>query len=134
MGIKDQLQSLITTVSEGNVSKFARRAGIVPNTVHNYLKGRPPNSDFLVEIQKTYRVNLNWLLTGEGEMFLNGRAPPVVSDGIYRGPPAASDDNSKDDLTRIITIVETWVKETGMEISPAHKARLISMLMAEPQK
>ncbi len=134
MSITDRLHTLVDTLASGNVSQFARETGIIPGTIHNYLKGRQPNIDAIIHIQRKYNINTNWLLTGDGEMFLNGRAPPVVSDGMYRGPPAASDANSKDDLTRIITIVETWVKETGMEISPAHKARLISMLMAEPQK
>ena len=40
-------------------------------TVHDYEKGRiKPSIQAMQIIASTYKVNLNWLLTGEGEMFL----------------------------------------------------------------
>jgi len=33
------------------------------------IEGRAPNADTLLRIHKTYGVNINWLLTGEGEPY-----------------------------------------------------------------
>ena len=33
-----------------------------------YIKGRVPHADHLCRIHDTYNININWLLTGEGEM------------------------------------------------------------------
>lgn len=40
--------------------------------ISRYEKGlRQPDVDFLTKLKKLYAVNTNWILTGEGEMFLS---------------------------------------------------------------
>lgn len=55
-----------------NQSNFAIGLGIKRPTLAGYEKGSfPPHTDFLIKTHKIYNVNIDWLLTGEGEMFLS---------------------------------------------------------------
>lgn len=51
--------------------EFSERLGIKRNTIANYETGRNEPTDSVVSLMvKTYKVNENWLRTGEGEMFM----------------------------------------------------------------
>jgi len=63
---------LIGELADGKLTKFAEKAGIPASTFHGYLKGRAPHPDHLVRVLETYRVNINWLLTGEGPIYILG--------------------------------------------------------------
>ena len=128
MDITERLKYLVSIISGGNVAKFARGADIIPNTIHNYLKGRPPNIDSLINIQRHYKVNINWLLTGEGETFLDKPtelpAPVPLPSNVTRFPQPPE----RTVLEDTIAIIEQWEHDTGAQISPIQKARLYSML------
>jgi hypothetical protein len=64
--IASRLQELVDEYAGGNAKLFAKQAGIVSVTFYNYLKGRQPNAEALANICITYKVNLNWLVTGTG--------------------------------------------------------------------
>lgn len=51
-------------------SVFAEKTGFNHQTASNYLNGRrKPNADALAEIKRTFeKINLDWLITGLGEM------------------------------------------------------------------
>lgn len=54
-----------------NASAFARSIGQLQPAYIKYERGeRKPAFDILQKIAEVHGVNLNWLLTGEGEMFL----------------------------------------------------------------
>jgi phage repressor protein C with HTH and peptisase S24 domain len=69
----ERLNFLVTEHSGGKVTHFAKKAGIPPGTFDNYLKGRLPQAEQLLRIRETYGVNIDWLLTGEGEPYIGGR-------------------------------------------------------------
>lgn len=49
---------------------FQAATGFPYRTAQSYLNGtRTPNADGLAEICTRLRINLNWLLTGEGVFF-----------------------------------------------------------------
>lgn len=49
---------------------FALEAGFVPETLGGWEKGlRPPPADALAVYANKYDVDMNWLVSGEGEMF-----------------------------------------------------------------
>jgi len=53
-----------------SVAKFAERMEMSPNTLTNYERGeRTPSLNVFVQLNKKMNVNLNWVVTGEGEMF-----------------------------------------------------------------
>lgn len=69
----ERLKKLIADNTEGAKSTvFAKRAEIPGGTFANYLKGRLPQAEQLIRIRETYGVNIDWLLTGEGEPYLKG--------------------------------------------------------------
>jgi len=52
-------------------SAFAIALDIKRPTLAGYEKGTfPPSTDFLIKIREMHNVNIDWLLTGNGEMFL----------------------------------------------------------------
>lgn len=73
--ISPRLKFLIESVSGGNASDFANKSGIKAGTLHNYIKGRAPSAESLVAICENLGVDLNWLLTGQGEPFLTATPP-----------------------------------------------------------
>ncbi|SPD73766.1 hypothetical protein PITCH_A1940006 [uncultured Desulfobacterium sp.] len=66
--LTERLSILVDTYADGKHTKFAKLVGIPPSTFQNYINGRPPHIDHLLHIRETFQVNLDWLLTGEGEM------------------------------------------------------------------
>lgn len=69
MSTAERVKSLIVK-KKLTQKKFAESIGISPARLNNYLAGlsKVPQ-DIMVAIAHTYHVNLNWLLTGTGEMF-----------------------------------------------------------------
>jgi len=64
-----------------NIKEFSAKTGIPYRTVQSYLLGeRQPNYENLQKIATHLSVNINWLLTGEGEVF-SGKCT-VTSDSI----------------------------------------------------
>jgi transcriptional regulator with XRE-family HTH domain len=57
----------------GNTSQkaFAAELGVHENTVANAERRDSATQDYLVKIAEARNVNLNWLLTGKGAMFVD---------------------------------------------------------------
>lgn len=63
-------------VVSANASAFARSLDILYPAYNRYEKGeRKPAFEILEKMAKVHNVNINWLLTGEGEMF---NSPPSL--------------------------------------------------------
>ena len=60
-------------LARGNTSQkaFAAELGVHENTVSNAERRDSAPQDYLVKIAQARNVNLNWLLTGRGAMFVN---------------------------------------------------------------
>ncbi|MDR0473223.1 MAG: helix-turn-helix domain-containing protein [Treponema sp.] len=68
-----------------NQSSFATELDIKRPTLAGYEKGTfPPSTDFLIKIRELHNVNIDWLLTGIGEMFL--ASLPVKAGKGYKIP------------------------------------------------
>ncbi|EHO40400.1 helix-turn-helix domain protein [Caldithrix abyssi DSM 13497] len=60
---------------------FAKSINVSPGNLSDWLKGKSePSSKALIRICEIYNVNLNWLLTGQGNMFLQPSPPPTVNE------------------------------------------------------
>lgn len=65
-------------------SAFAKKLGVVhKNTIGNYERGdRTPDAQFLAALVKM-GINANWLLTGEGEMLIDGQQTTNPDEFAY---------------------------------------------------
>jgi len=80
--ISDRLKRVIKEL-DMTYKEFAEKCGIPYRTLQNYLLGkREPNASNLEKICIRMGINVNWLLTGEGEMFLKEEEPMIISGGI----------------------------------------------------
>ena len=53
-----------------SVAKMAEKMGIPSRTFVSYESdGRTPSLEFLAQLCKTFNVNANWFITGDGMMF-----------------------------------------------------------------
>ena len=63
----------------GSITKFSERSGINYRSVQNYMRGdREPNSDAYLKFAQL-GININWLLTGDGEMFIGGTPESILT-------------------------------------------------------
>jgi phage repressor protein C with HTH and peptisase S24 domain len=78
---KNKLKILIDLLGL-SLKDFSRKTGIPYPTLQDYLAGKiKPGADNLEKISMVFHVNLNWLLTGEGEPFVK---KPVDVSGIMK--------------------------------------------------
>ncbi|NDV46292.1 helix-turn-helix domain-containing protein [Paludibacter sp. 221] len=72
--MKDVIKRVELVMEKFNIekdNKFSEIIGLEQKTVNNYLKGRrKPSLEFLVKIHEVLNINLDWLITGRGEMQL----------------------------------------------------------------
>ena len=55
-----------------NLKTFSEQADIPYRTLQNYiLTNREPSAESLVKLHSRLGINLNWLMSGKGEMFAN---------------------------------------------------------------
>lgn len=68
-------------------AKFSLRFGLAQNTYGQYEIGkRAIPDDFKLQLAEKYKVNLHWLITGEGSMFIDGKGEmePSSRPHIYK--------------------------------------------------
>lgn len=88
MDINDRLR-LIRLDLQLSQAKFAAKYGIPQSTYAQYEKGGRSVPDELKEsISNSLKVNLNWLITGKGDMYLNDQNDSIVT---FRSPYADQD-------------------------------------------
>ncbi len=72
---------------ENNLNQvdFSQALGYTQAAISRYINDKTtPESDFLKSLSKVYNVNINWLLTGEGSMFLSD--PQDIQSSILNLP------------------------------------------------
>lgn len=68
--IAENLRKIRSTLGL-SVAKFAEKLKMSANTLTNYeQKRREPSATLFVQLNKELNVNLNWLVSSKGEMFL----------------------------------------------------------------
>ena len=64
-GVRLRLQQLMGGRSQRG---WSRELDVPQQNISRYLQGTTPHLDFLIWLAKKERVNLNWLILGEGRM------------------------------------------------------------------
>jgi transcriptional regulator with XRE-family HTH domain len=68
--VGDRLKMLVRSLSKTH-AEFAKQNGISLNSMSRYINNkRSPDPDFLTKLA-AQKVNLNWLLSGEGSMYVS---------------------------------------------------------------
>ena len=67
-----RLQELSNIIGNGKYSVLARKAGIPTSTMQGYVSGNMGKLPYhLYNLSLRLNVNLNWLITGDGNMFID---------------------------------------------------------------
>lgn len=66
--IFDRISTIVEKFGNGKNTVFASLIGVSEANVRNYKNGVMPKADFLEKIARCFDININWLLTGEGNM------------------------------------------------------------------
>lgn len=80
--INERVKILIDSLSGGVPARFAKSLGVAASVIGNYLPGSSregePSFSVLQKISTVYpQINIEWLVTGEGEPFKSeGTIPP----------------------------------------------------------
>ena len=82
MGVLGRIKQIISA-NELSVSAFAKSIGLAQVTVNNYILGKRKISFELIDaIAKNYpNISLEWLLRGEGEMYVSNKPQQTTSIG-----------------------------------------------------
>ncbi|MDE6125969.1 MAG: hypothetical protein K2G30_03345 [Muribaculaceae bacterium] len=80
MNINSRLSKLIRLLYGGNKSAFSAAIGVSPSVVENIVGKRQgkPSFEVLEKISAIAEINIEWLITGKGDM-LAGEAKPEAS-------------------------------------------------------
>ena len=79
MCISERLRQ-ICEAKNWKIKDFAEQTGIAYRTLQGYIGGeREPNAEGMTAIAKA-GVNLNWLVSGEGEMFQSESQKTIMSE------------------------------------------------------
>lgn len=100
--------------NNGNLDReiFAKNLGLNAKTLANYERGdSAPDATTLAQYQKLYRININWLLSGVGDMTLNDTNTMI--------------DNER--LTMAISAIEEGLQRVEKTLQPNVKAELIAI-------
>jgi transcriptional regulator with XRE-family HTH domain len=77
-------------------TKLAEVIGCKQATIADYERERiSPSAKVLSIISKNYNININWLLTGSGEMFLSHQGQASKSESSNNVPARAREDEIK---------------------------------------
>lgn len=69
--IHDRIKLLVDKFGDGKNTSFASLIGTNEANIRGYTKGIMPKFDFLEKIARSIDINLDWLLTGRGNMLNN---------------------------------------------------------------
>lgn len=71
MTINERFEKIIRLIYAGNKSAFAKAIGVTPSVVENIVGKRQgnPSFDVLEKVSAIAQINIEWLITGEGDMF-----------------------------------------------------------------
>ncbi len=83
MEMRKRLELLVNALGIKR-SEFAKRIHVTQGNVSDWIndkKPSKPSSTALARISEEYNVNLNWLITGKGDMFLHVEDGSLVTNG-----------------------------------------------------
>jgi len=90
--LASRLRAVRSRVGDPDRDEFALKIGVSKNTLAHYERGdRTPDAEVLAAYRSRVKVNINWLTTGDGEMFddtgeAHQRVPALLNDNVVTIP------------------------------------------------
>ncbi|NRB41502.1 MAG: helix-turn-helix transcriptional regulator [Pseudomonadales bacterium] len=79
-----RFQQIVDQLSGGNKKQFAQLTGKSVSHIYKICRGNSrPSMSYLQELYEQYRIDLNWLLTGEQSQGANPAGVPQANDLIF---------------------------------------------------
>jgi len=72
-----------------NDSAVARTLGVTPQALSNYKKRGEMPTDLVLRFANIYGLSVDWLITGEGEMYKAGRGEMAGKNYLYAAEESA---------------------------------------------
>ena len=119
MGIQQRIKFLVDRLASGKYTVLAKKCGIPVSTFKVYIDGPSnPSSEHLKKLASVFRVNLNWLIIGEGEPFVEGTNQEEEATG--QGKFAASDP--------VVQLLTEDEERAGVTLTPEQRTAILKIL------
>ena len=119
MDIQERIKFLVDNLASGKYTVFAKNCSIPVSTFKTYVDGPTnPTSVHLRKIASVYRVNLNWLILGDGEPFVEGCTEEGVATG--RGKVGATDP--------VMQLLNEEEERAGIPLTPEQRTAILKIL------
>lgn len=116
MDIQERIKFLVDRLAGGKYTNFSKNCGIPVSTFKTYVDGPSnPTSAHLSKIATVYRVNLNWLILGEGEPFIEFRNQKGEATKLNQNDP-------------VLQILNDEEKRAGVTLSTGQRTAILKIL------
>ena len=117
--LKQRLKYLVELLSRGKHTVFAKHCGIPPSSFQAYINGeRVPSTVHLMKIIAVYGINLNWLLVGKGEPFIEIATQEGKDYSIVK--VAVSDP--------VVQLLDDEEERAGITLTPKQRIAILKIL------
>lgn len=125
-----RLRELRIQIGFNRRSDMASHLGL-PNSTYSAYEGDagPPKVEWLVELARQ-GVNLNWLLTGEGEMLLSSATAEGTQAPNHPPPPPETTTSLEVDEYLLAAMIRRVERDYGHTLSALEKGEIIARLYA----
>lgn len=92
-----RLRAFRKALGDPNREEFSRKLKLSFKSLGNYERGDSvPDANVLLAYRQTFNMNVDWLITGAGNMFLDGGPPSTDNLSIEKQDPAVQSDIFKE--------------------------------------
>jgi hypothetical protein len=119
MDIQERIKFLVDNLASGKYTVFAKNCGIPVSTFKTYIDGPTnPTSVHLRKIASVYCVNLNWLILGDGE--------PFVEDSTKEG--VATGQGKVGTIDPVAQLLNEEEERAGVTLTPEQRTAILKIL------
>jgi hypothetical protein len=117
--LEQRLKYLVGLLSKGKHTVFAKNCGIPPSSFQAYINGeRVPSTGHLRKMISVYGINLNWLLVGKGQPFIEVGTQEIRDNILVRIP-------ASDPVEQLLLEEE---ERAGITLTPEQRRAFLKIL------
>jgi len=129
--ISDRLKHLRKEIGFNNQAEFSEVVNIPLSTLQRYEQGKMKMPHTFLEIlSKNFNVNVNWLLTGDGEIFNNSQAVEKIITGNNNNVNVGGSFNIEKSFNaqKEIELEETVLRDIVNKLKNVHDNSLLNYI------